>query len=53
VLLRYQFLVIGYKKAIKVKSPAEERLPAARLPTELAVRLGGRGDVKSLAHHPR
>jgi hypothetical protein len=51
-LLRYQFFVIGKKtKTIKVKSPAEERLPAAHLPAELAVGCGGRGDVKSLAHH--
>src|SRR5205823_14724855 len=39
--------------AAALRSSAEERLPGAHLPAELAVRLGGRGDVKSLAPHPR
>ena len=44
--------VTGRKtKTIKLKSPAEERLPAAHLPTELVVARGGHGDVKSLGHH--
>ena len=38
-------------KTIKVKSPAEERLPVAHLPVELVVARGGWGGVKSPAHH--
>jgi hypothetical protein len=35
----------------EVKSSEEERLQAAHPAAELAGRRGGRGDVKSLAHH--
>jgi hypothetical protein len=43
----------GEPFAAALRSSVGGRLPAAHLPTELVVARGGRGDVKSLAHHRR